>query len=238
MGKGEQVSNWTLVVSSRHHVDGFLAEANRLRALLDAVSDAAKVQYGRPLTWRGQRTAAEQWADPAAIATLMESWQLADDAGKTMKGGGATGVVQGYEAGAQKAMVNAMWSAGGDGDWPFTCSLRFYGGEPLQEYPVEWLVTLLNTASAAVLADEATIETGQLAGKLMDARLDNRVGVLTLFPHKIDRSALPGSVTVHAGPAQQPHAIVVVADLKRSIDNPAAMVDDLLLVDDLLATAR
>jgi hypothetical protein len=228
------MARWTLVLSSRTHVDGWLEEARRLRALLDAVSAAVEAEYGTPLSWRNQDTTVEQWLDVNAIAAFMEAEQLRDDAGKIMKGGGASSLVLGYQPGAAKRMVNAMWTVGADGDWPFNCVLDFDGVRPLHEHSLEWLVELLNTTNAAVHGYTGRIETDRLANELMDARFEHRIGDLTIIQHNIDVTELPDSVTVFPGPAHNPDAIVVVADLEKAAEDPKAVVPDLLKVDDLI----
>jgi hypothetical protein len=158
-----------------------------------------------------------------------------------MKGGGASGTVQGYRDDAPEPMVNAMWHAGSDDDWPFNGVITFYVGDPaagvtlpLPDHPIDWLVRLVSAASAAVAADQARIETVPLADELMDARFDSVVGALTLAPHGIDLDVLPASVSVRPCPVGYPDGAVLVADLQQVTTDPAALVDDLLVLDDAL----
>jgi hypothetical protein len=228
------VAHWTVVLSSRKHVDGWLGEAHRLRALLDVVSEAISVEYGAPLSWHDEDTTVAQWKDLGSIAALMEADQLRDDAGKIMKRGGATSVVQGYWPNTAECVVNAIWDAGYRTDWPFNCVLTFYGVRPLHEHSHEWLVGLLNNANSIIEGYTGRIETTPLIDELMNARFESRVGDLTVIQHKIDVAALPESVTVYPGPAHNPDAIVVVADLEKAAEDPKAVVSDLLRVDDLI----
>jgi hypothetical protein len=225
-----------LVVSSRYAVDGWDGEARRLRGLLDAVSSAVDAEYGVVLTWRDEDMSVDRWADPAAIAARMEQLQLTDDAGKIMRGGGATLVIQGYPApDSTDEMVSATWTAGRDGDWPFTCALTFYA-RPLPDHTVEWLVDLLNAASTAVQADEARIETTALARGLRKARKGTKIGEITMIP-PIDRAgAIPDSITLHPGPQHKPDSRVASADLRQSVANPQSLVGDLLQLADLVSS--
>jgi len=236
--------DWTLNLASRQAVEVWHGEARRLRGLLDVVSECVTAEYQAPLVWRDEDLSVEQWRDLDEIVAEMERQQLRDDFGKIMKGGGATGVVQGYRNDLPREMTNVLWTAGSD-EWPFSAAADFYtkdlaGGHarPFADHSVDWLVRLLSASAAAVSAEEGRIYTGPLIDALIDERMEAAVGALTLAPHGIDPAALPASITAYPCPVGYPDGQILVADLERVTNDPASLVNDLLAIDDALTARR
>jgi hypothetical protein len=232
---------WTLVTSSWHVVDGWRAEAARLRGQLDAIQDCVEAEYSEPFTWRSEQMTAEQWHDIAAIEAKMLDERLRDDFGNLMPGGSASGVVQGYRGEHSELMIAGSWSVGGDGCQINTIynfsdyDMHEGDARKLYEHSPEWLVKLLGAAAGSVNASEARIVSGALDDELADAREEAawHVGVLTLFPGGIGDAELPESITALPCPADYPGGVVLVADLGTAIDDPESLVPDLLRVHDL-----
>jgi hypothetical protein len=84
------VENWRMTIWSDQPTDLWHGEARRLRATLNAISACVLSQYGEPLTWRSETLDADGWRDIDQLAAHLDSHQLRDDAGKIMRGGGAT----------------------------------------------------------------------------------------------------------------------------------------------------
>jgi hypothetical protein len=221
-------------LASRKKLDDWSEEARRLRGLLDTVSTVFDAEYGSPLKWHDEDMNAEQWSDVSQIAALMIAERLTDDAGRIMKRGGASSVVQGYRVDDGEYVVNARWMAGGGKDYVFTCVFYFETPRPLNEHEVPWLVSLMNGASAAVEASDAQILTTGLTDELVDAELYASVGALTLIPHKIDTSVLPPSIATYPGPGNHPDSLVAALDLDKAVLEPHSVMPDVQLIAGLL----
>lgn len=233
---------WTLVTSSWKAVDGWPAEAARLRSQLDAINACIADEYGEPLVWQSPTMTAEQWSDSQAITDEIMRVRIRDETPEQnlMPGAGARGVVQGYRDGFAKFMIASGWGVGGDG-CQFNNVLNFSDRTPsegharkLNEHSPEWLVNLLCSAATAVDASEATIRYGDLEDELAEASEEaaSRIGALTLLPNGIDGAELPDSITAHPCPVGYPDGIVLVADLDRVVNDYEALVPDLLRIHD------
>ena len=234
---------WKLVTSSQEQVDGWEAEAARLRRQLDAITACMATEYSEPLIWRSETMTAEQWQNLDSITAEILAERIRDEMPEQnlMAGAGATGLVQGYRGQLPNLAVASVWSVGSDRS-PFNNILNFNDLEPdkgnarrLNEHEPAWLVRLLCEAAAAVGADEAKVKHGDLDDELADVREEAswHVGALTLFPNGIGEAELPESITAYPCPSGYPDGVVLVADLDRVITDPESLIPDLLRVHDL-----
>lgn len=236
--------SWKLNVASPQPLDGWYGEAQRLQNVLDTVSRQVEIEYGFVLLWRNEDLTTERWQDTDTLATYLKNEELRDDFGKLMVGAGSNCVVQGYRQENTDASTNALVTAGTKGEWTFVCTVTFYAGDTacgmfrtLPGHRPEWLVRLLCEVAHAAHATIARIRISSLSKPLRRARPGYNVGVLTLAPHGVDVTALPVSITAHPCPVGYPDGLVLAADLDLLAADPAALVDDLLVVDDLLRQA-
>jgi len=229
---------WTLTVSSRRAATLWEGEAERLLALLQAVSTSVAAEYGEPLAWRSDGMSEALWSKVDAIAAHLSQERLRDDAGAVLPRSGASSIVQGYRTSSATSVANATFTAGASGIFPpFHCGVDFYEGatggrfRPLPDNPVDWLVDLLLTGITAINGTSGRIVSTDLLDELIDARDGGsfEVGSVTYLPPGRDPGPLPPSLSVH----HRPTGAVVVADLHA---DPAAVVPDLLALDDALRT--
>lgn len=215
------------------------AEAGRLRATLDAVARQVQLAYGEQLLWRSEALSEVVWQDLDQIAQWLSRQQLRDDDGKIMPGGGSNGVVSGYLGGRRENMVTVLYAAGRD-EWPFVFNMDVYaddhdsGARPLTDHDRDWLADLLADAAAAADAAQGRVRTTTLQRLLRAARNPNDVGLATLAPNGV-QGQLPHDVTGHPRSSDRyPAATVLIGDLGRIEADPAALVPDLLAVDDAI----
>jgi hypothetical protein len=232
--------DWLMTIWSDDPTDLWHGEARRLRATLNAISAAVRSQYGEPLIWRSEDMDADGWRDIDRLADLLDSDQLRDDVGKIMKGGGASGTVQGYLGDRPLNMTNMQYGAGSD-QTPFHCTVHFYAGEPergaraINEHSPAWLVQLL-AETAQATGDNvslAHISTNRLSRLLRRVRPLTNIGALTLAPATVDTSAVPASITVHPCPSW-PDRVALAANLNQVASDPESVVADLIAAEDTI----
>lgn len=232
------ILDWSLSVASSQRVDGWLAEASRLRSVLDTVADSLHLEYDVPLSWYNMDVSADVWNDPHALAGYLESEQLRDDTGKRIQGGGSNSMVQAYPPDGGKNLIGVTFSVGRAGDLGISVIFRFRRIRPLRERSVDWLIKLINSACRPIEGDAAIITSNPLKDVLVKVKRKHMLGALTLVPQKIDSAALPDSLTTYPGPSYLPDAVIVaVKDLGRLTDNPASLVDDFLRLDELISAS-
>lgn len=243
--------SWKLSVASKHQVSGWGAEATRLRRFWNVISEQVANQHDQPLVWRNERLTVEQWNDPATMtAEVLEQRLRTADGIELSFGGASRSVTQGHLDGEPAAFVNSQWALGGADVWQFDATQDFYTEDDgsdnglarhLNDYPVEWLVDLVRQTARSVAADEAVIDTFAMfkAAKKrgVHRRISGTVGPVTFAPNGITTTTLPDTVTVHPGIDTKPDSVILATDLDTAVNDPAALIDDLIAIHTALKPA-
>ncbi len=234
---------WVVSVASTEPSAGWREYAVRLRGVLDTVAERITELYRAPLEWHDGDLTIARWRDTDEIAAEILRRRNRDHGG-LWEELGATGVVAGQLRGADRPIVDLLWSAGGDDRkrLKFTVTVTFDTAEPqrgqarpLAEHPVGWLVLLLSSVAASAGATQATLNCPPLGDALMDERWPPpAVDALTLVPHGVDTRLLPPMLRAYPCPVGYPDGVVVAADLVRATEEPRWLVPDMMALDELI----
>ena len=238
------IEDWTLQVISKEPIDSWEEAARVLRGLLDAVGSAVAREYGASPSWSNEDMGAEAWQDLDRITANVLDLRHRDEEGRLWEELGSSGIVQGYLPGHGRALVNLRYTLRSNRN-SAQCHIEFWAAgrdavaRPLDRHPPEWLVYLACSVGAAVRADQVRVYTRSLSRALRtaDPKAWFSLGAVSLAPSGLDTSGLPASLTAYDCPMGYPQGTVVVADLRRVVDDPASLVGDLLVLDDALARA-
>jgi len=241
--------DWKLQVVSRQEIESWELAARRLRAVLDVISSRIEEWSGIGLLWRTDDLDTDGWRDIGRLTEYVIGRRITDDDGSIMKSFGAGGVVQGYlntahTIGPGTWAVNVLWDLRSK-DIGLDCRIDFSAADgsigSFDSYSPEWHASLMCAADATAHASKARANTIALGRALRKHPMNTEpryyVGAVSFAPDGLASGTLPSSLTAFDCQPGASAAMVVVADPKVVVSDPASLVPDLLVLGAMIVPA-